>query len=122
LHDVQYGKVKPEEGKTLMDYIVEYREEARNDQLHRFAGSLGVDEAMLRDMVGMHLTVDSINVGGKLDALMATLDKLQAKAFIEFIEGKQVPPPLVVIKATKLVREFILRGGFDIDQIPENND
>ncbi|MBD5221876.1 MAG: HsdR family type I site-specific deoxyribonuclease [Bacteroidales bacterium] len=122
LHDVQCGDVEPDRDKTLMDYIVKYREEAKNDQLHRFAGSIGIDEEMLRNLVSQHLTEDDINRGGKLDALMQTLDRQQAKAFIEHIEDHPVPPPMVGIRATKYVRAFILEGGFDIDQIPEFND
>lgn len=122
LHDVQSGNIQPEQEKTLMDYIVEYREEARNDQLHRFAGSMGIDENMLRNLVAQHPTDEDINRGGRLDALMQTLDRQQAKAFIEHIEDHPVPPPMVGIRATKYVRAFILDGGFDIDQIPEFND
>ena len=122
LHDVQSGSVEPDRGKTLMDYIVEYREEAKNDQLHRFAGSIGVDEDMLRNLVSQHLTEDDINRGGKLDALMMTLDRTQAQAFLEHIEDRPVPKPLVGIRAMKYVRAFVLEGGFDIDQIPEFND
>ena len=105
-----------------MDYIVEYREEARNDQLHRFAGSMGISEDMLRNLVAQHPTDEDINRGGRLDALMQTLDRTQAKAFIEHIEDHPVPTPMVGIRATKYVRAFILDGGFDIDQMPEFND
>lgn len=46
LHDVQNGDVKVDEGKTLRDYITEYMTRAKNDQIHRFAVAIGVDEAM----------------------------------------------------------------------------
>ena len=77
---------------------------------------------MLRNLVAQHPTDEDINRGGRLDALMQTLDRQQAKAFIEHIEDHPVPTPMVGIRATKYVRAFILDGGFDIDQIPEFND
>ena len=36
------------------------------------------------------------------------------KEYFENIEGKQISPPKVNIKADHLLREFIEKGGFDI--------
>lgn len=118
LHDIQRGDVKPEDGKTLRDYITEYMTHAKNDQLHRLAVVLGLDENKLRAMMKLHLDEHKINEFGRLDDLKATVDKKKAKAYFEKIEGQPIIPPKVPMKIDKLLRAFILSGGFDIE-MPE---
>jgi type I restriction enzyme R subunit len=120
LHDIQRGDVTPEEGKTLRDYITEYRTRAKNDQIHRLADVLGLDENALRGMMALHITDQNINEFGRFDALKATADKKKAKAYFEATEGKNIIPPKVPMKIDKLLRDFITKGGFDIS-LPETN-
>ena len=115
LHDVQRGDVIVEEGKTLRDYITEYQFKAKNDQIHRFADTIGIDEDKLRGMMGLKLTETNINEFGRLDELKNTIDKSKAKSYFENKEGIKLNPPKVNIRVDKLVREFILKGGFEID-------
>lgn len=114
LHDIQSGDVIAEEGKTLRDYIHEYIEKAKNDQIHKLAETLGLDEDMLRNIMSIKVNEGTINEYGRLDALKATIDKSKAKAYFDSLTGKSVPVPMVNIKVDKLLRDFILRGGFDI--------
>lgn len=116
LHDIQSGDVVPEEGKTFRDYITEYVAKAKDDQIHRIASCLGVDEGKLRAMMGVRATEANINAFGRFDALKATADKEKAKAYFEAVEGHVVIPPKVPMKIDKLLREFILQGGFDVGQ------
>ncbi len=116
LHDIQSGDVQPEEGKTFRDYITDYVTRAKDDQLHRLAAhALGLDETMLRDLMALHVTEDNINEFGRFDALKATIDKAKAKAYFEAITGKKMPLPMVNTRADKLLRDFIIKGGFDIE-------
>lgn len=115
LHDVQRGDVIVEEGKTLRDYITEYQFKAKNDQIHRFADTIGIDEDKLRGMMCLKLTETNINEFGRLDELKNTIDKSKAKSYFENKEGIKLNPPKVNIRVDKLVREFILKGGFEID-------
>lgn len=115
LHDVQRGDVFVEEGKTLRDYITDYQFKAKNDQIHRFAEAIGVDEEKLRSMMELKLTETNINEFGRLDELKKTLDKAKAKEYFENKEGMKLNPPKVNIRTDKLIREFILKGGFEID-------
>lgn len=118
LHDIQRGDVTPEKGKTLRDYITEYMTRAKNDQIHRVAVVLGIDEAKLRSMMALRVTDSNINEFGRFDALKATADKKKAKEYFEKLEGAAIIPPKVPMKIDKLLREFILTGGFDIDEAP----
>lgn len=114
LHDIQSGDIEPEEGKTFRDYITEYLSKAKDDQVHRVAVVLGLDEDKLRAIMEIRTTDANINEFGRFDALKATVDKKKAKVYFESIEGKSIIPPKVPMKIDKLLRDFILRGGFDI--------
>ena len=59
----------------------------------------------------------NINEFGRFDALKATADKKKAKAYFEFIEGVGIIRSKVTMKSDKLLRECILRGGFDLTLI-----
>lgn len=114
LHDIQTGDVVAESAKTLRDYISEYIKKAQNDQIHRLADSLGLDENQLRSMMALKLDEATINEYGRLDNLKATVNKAKAKAYFESVEGNIIPMPKVNMKVDKLIRSFIISGGFDI--------
>lgn len=120
LHDIQRGDIHPKDGKTLRDYITEYITRAKDDQIHNFAILFGLDEARLRVMMARKVTEADINVFGMFDALKATVDKRRAKAYFELVEGTKIIPPKVPMKIDKLLRDFIIRGGFDVE-MPDTN-
>ena len=115
LHDIQSGDVKVEPGKTLRDYITEYLAKAKDDQIHRIASVLGIDEQKIRALMAVKVTDANINEFGRFDDLKATADKQKAKAYFEAVSGKKVLPPMVSGKIDKLLRDFIIKGGFDIE-------
>jgi type I restriction enzyme R subunit len=121
LHDIQRGDVVPEERKTFRDYITEYMSKAKKDQIHRLAVVLGLDEQKLRNMMDLKVTDANINEFGRFDALKATVDKSKAKSYFENLEGKPIIPPKVPMKIDNLLRDFIIKGGFDIET-PHTND
>lgn len=118
LHDIQRGDVAKTEGKTLRDYITEYLSKAKDDQIHRVAVALGVDEVKLRTIMSLRLNSTNINEFGRYDDLKKTVNKAQAKEYFEKIEGTKIIPPKVNVKVDNLLREFILGGGFEIE-MPE---
>lgn len=114
LHDIERGDVIAEDGKTLRDYITEYQFRAKDDQIHRFATIFGLDEDKLRNMMGLNLNEASINEFGRFDELKKSVDKSKAKAFFEAYEQVKLIPPKVNMKTDRLLRKFILSGGFEI--------
>lgn len=121
LHDIQRGEVKISENKTFRDYINEYMAKSKDDQIHRIAAALGVDESILRNLMSLKLNDANINEFGRYDELKKTINKAKAKEYFEQIEGIKIIPPKVIVKVDKLLREFILSGGIEIP-VPENND
>lgn len=115
LHDIQSGDVQAEPGKTFRDYITEYQHQAKDDQIHRMAEILGLYEEKLRDMMGMKLTEADINEFGRFDELKKTVDRKKAKEFFEKREQTKLNPPKVNIRVDRLLRKFILSGGFEVE-------
>lgn len=118
LHDMQRGEAVLTEGKTLRDYITEYQLKAKDDQIRKIVVALGVDEAMLRKLMDLRLNPTNINEFGRYDELNETVNKERAKEYFQQIEGTKIILPKVNIKVDKLLRAFILSGGFEID-LPE---
>lgn len=121
LHDIQRGDVQVSDGKTFRDYIMEYLSQAENDRIHRLAVALGLDEEKLRNLMGLALTEANLNAFGRYDELKNTIDKKKAKQYLERIQGEPIAPPKVMFRADQLLRDFILRGGFEI-QDPDEGD
>ena len=121
LIDIQQGRVNRDDidpDKSLSDYIEDYKAAAKNDQIHRFADTLGVDEKKLREIISLHLPENNLGQGGYYDELFSTLNKARAAELLQRLNnGKPVPPFQVTAKADKLLRDFIVRGGFDIDEL-----
>jgi len=114
LHDVQNGDVMVEEDKTLRDYITEYMARAKNDQIHRFAEALGVDEESLRTFMQQHVTAANINDFGRFDELVKTMDVDKAKAYLEEKEGAPIKRFRLPMKIHQILMSFILEDGFDV--------
>ena len=114
LHDVQNGDAKLEPGKSFRDYITEYQNKAKNDQIRRIAELFSLDETKLRNMMTVGLNAVNINEYGRFDDLKNTVDKQKAKAYFEELESKEIPPFRVNIKVHDLLAKFILSGGFEV--------
>ena len=115
LHDIQRGDFVPEDGRTLRDYITEYRTRAKNDQIHRCASIFGIDEEKLRMLMSSGVTEQNINDYGRYDDLISKYDRQKAKSYFESLEGKKLIPPQVYPKVNNLLRDFILSGGYDLN-------
>lgn len=116
IHDVQSGNVEIEDGKSFRDYITEYRFRAKNEQVFQLANALGVDILKLESLMNANVTEANINEFGRFDDLKETVDRDKAKAYFEALEGKNIPAFRLSIKIEKLLKDFILRGGFDISE------
>ena len=87
LHDIEAGDftIKDDE-KTLRDYITDYMNQAKNDQIHKMADALGLDEQLLRECVLLKLNKTNLNEFGRFDKLLETVDKSKARLYFERVE------------------------------------
>ena len=114
LHDVQSGDVTLVGGKTFRDYITEYQFQAQEDGIHDLAEALGLDETKLRHLMNTQVTVNNINEFGRFDELLATVDKVKAKQYLEAKDRATIPPFKVNIRVDAMLRKFILSNGKDL--------
>lgn len=114
LNDVQRGDVTPEAGKSFRQYISEYQSSAKQAQVSKLVSAIGVDEAKIKAMMNTSVTDTNMNEFGRFDALKATADKPKAKAYFEKTEGTSLSTFKVNMKIDKLLRDFIIKEGFDL--------
>ena len=114
IHAAQRGDLEVVSGKTLMDYINDFQKRGKDSQVDALVTAIGVDEGRLRDLMARHVTEDNINEYGRFDALKETVDLGKARDYFVGKEGKPMPPFKVNMRLDKLLREFVIQGGFDI--------
>lgn len=115
LHEIECGDFEiKDENKTLRDYITEYIKISKDDQIHRISQVLGLNETLLREMVTLNLNEINLNEFGRFDNLIKTVDKAKAKSYFESVENKKLIPPKVNVMVSKLLKNFIIQGGFEI--------
>ena len=116
LYDIQSGKLKVDKDTNLTfnDYINKYKIEAKNDQISIFANKLGFSEKELRELINLKPTDDNLNEYGRFDNFKKSLNVDVAKIYFDTRDGENYPKPLIKSKAENLVRDFIIKGGFDL--------
>lgn len=114
LHDIERGDVLVENDKTLRDYITEYQHNAKNKQIQDLACTFGLDEKKLKNIMCLNLSEATINEFGRFDDLKNSVDKAKAKIYFESLEGSILIPAKVNMKTDTILREFILKGGFEL--------
>jgi type I restriction enzyme R subunit len=114
LHDIQRGSVAIEAGKSFRDYVIEYQARIKNDQIHKLASVFGLDEEKLRNFMKYRVTSASLNEYGRFEDLISTVDRKKAKEYFEGIEKTKLKEYRITIKIDKLLRDFIIKGGFEV--------
>ncbi|MFA2944081.1 HsdR family type I site-specific deoxyribonuclease [Acinetobacter pittii] len=114
LHDVQRGDAELIAGKSFRDYITGYQFQAQEDGIHDLAEALGLDETKLRQLMNAQVTENNINEFGRFDELLASVDKVKAKHYLEAKDGTTIPPFKVNIRVNAMLRKFILSNGKEL--------
>lgn len=96
----------------MMRAVKETFPRAKDDQIHCFAETFGLDEEMLRKTMTAKVDETNINELGRFDNLIKTADNEKAIAFF----GDSLPPFRVKIKLNQVLRKFILNGGYEISK------
>lgn len=117
LEDILSGNLKYEEGKTLNDYICSYSRNKLNDMIRKLSDAFGFNADMLSRIMTFHLTEANLQQRGLFESIMSTCDFDKAKATLSKISGTPVKDRKVYLETEKLLKNFILNGGFDIDEM-----
>ncbi len=113
LHDIERGEVK-DISLSFREQIVKYKTKDKDTQIQKLVKALGVDETKLKNMIEKHPEEANLNEFGMFDDLKSTVDKSKAKEYFEKLDKTELTKVKVNQKTSKLLKEFILRGGFDI--------
>ena len=113
LHDVQKGDAKLVKGKSFSEYVTEYQTTATDLQIRKICEALGLNESKLRSILTSAVTEQNLNEFGRFDDLKNTVNKAKAREYF----GDELAPFEVNIKVQELLKEFVLKGGFDIKDI-----
>ena len=114
MRDLDKGVVCLDGTKTLRDYITEYKKNAHDDQIYRFAETFGLNEEKLRVMISYGLDESNIDEFGRYSKLINSVDKTKSKKYFEEKENKCLIQPRINQEMDKLLRKFVISGGFDI--------
>lgn len=122
LHDVQAGDAVLEPGKTVHDYINDYRLTQRDREIARLENVLGIDANLLRGLLNAKVTESNINEYGRFDNLKEATNLAQAKLFFEQCEGKKLTMFTVRRILDARLRKYVITGKLPTDlALPDDN-
>lgn len=114
LNDVMSGNVRLKAGKTFKEYVTDYLYEAKYGQIIKLTAVLGVDKDMLQQIMQTNVTELNLNEYGRFDELKQTVDREKARAYFEKLAGSPLPNFSVSIKIDQLLKDFIMKDGFEL--------
>lgn len=114
IHDIQNGDIQIDSSKTFREYVALYQANAENSQIMELVELFGLDNEKLKEMINLNVTESNINDYGRFDDLKNSVDKTKAKLYFEELEGCTLTLPKVNIKVHNLLKDFILKGGYEI--------
>ncbi|MGL4666831.1 MAG: type I restriction endonuclease subunit R [Saezia sp.] len=121
LHDLQRGDAPLVDGHSFRDYINDYKDNAENAQLNALVSALGLDKNLLVNLMRNSVNEKSLNNFGRFDALKDTVDKANAKAYFEKVDGVSIPPFKLNIRIDQFLKQFIFAQADDLfDEINED--
>ena len=110
LHDIQRGDVQIDPNLSFRDYLTQYKADATDKEVAAIVDCLGVDATKLTALMNTHVTDANLNEFGRFDDLRGTINQQKAKAYFEGEEGQPLPMFKVNIKASNLLKNFLLRA------------
>ena len=114
IHDIQNGDIQIDSSKTFREYVAQYQANAENSQIMKLVELFELDNEKLKEIMNLNVTESNINDYGRFDDLKNSVDKIKAKVYFEEKEGCKLPIPKVNIKVHNLLKDFILKGGYDL--------
>jgi len=113
LHQVESGEITIDTSKSIHAYITELHTNYNNDYIHKIASGFGIDEEKFRKLILSGATNENLNVFGRYDELLDTLDIHKTKEYLEKRDNKKYTLREARIQADKDITQIILNGGVD---------
>jgi len=119
INDIRRGEVVVAPDKSFREYITEYQYRAKNEQIIKLQYAFGLEISKLENLLNTSVGESNINEYGRFDDLKSTVDREKARKYFEQVEGIEIPMFRLNIKIDKLLKDFIINGGFDIDELEQ---
>lgn len=117
IHDIESGDLIIEDNKSFMDYITQYATNDENDQIRKLAQAFDLDENKLRNMMTLPISAKNLNEYGRFDDLLNSVNYDIARKSLEEIYGRTIEVWEAHIEVQKILRDFILQGGFNLKSL-----
>ena len=108
LHDIQTGDLHLEVGKTIYDYIAEYKIKELHKQILMLTEATGLNALMMSKIMSSDVNEQNLNEFNRFEDLKNTVDLNKAKTFVEKVNGYEIRPRMVMPQLDNLLRLFIL--------------
>lgn len=118
LHQVESGEIIVDNSKSFHEYITELHVKYNNDYIHKISNGFGVNEEKFRKLILAGATDKNINVYGRYDDLMDTIDINKAKEYLDKRDKKEYTLREVRMKVDEELTQIILNGG--VDELTDN--
>jgi len=122
INDLENGELTVEEGKEFIDYINDYQERTESDNLKRLSDAFHLDGERLERLMNSNIDENNINEFGRFSKLKKSVDKKSARSYLEDTLEERLKPYEVSQKVDRLLRDFILEDGFDVDEYVKEKD
>lgn len=116
IQDIQAGEAEMHPGWTMRDYLNAYKTGTEEGNISRLVEVTGIDEERLRELMRLHLTRGNLNAHGHFDELRATVNLGVARDYFIKATGVHLSDRVVNRYIDTLLRDFLIRGGFDVDE------
>lgn len=108
LHDIQSGDVTLSPGKSVQDYINDYKLSQQDREIAQLVRALGVDPEKLREILAAHVDESNINEYGRFDDVIDSVDYASAAEYLREKTGKKLLPFKTRLEVDKLLRHYIV--------------
>lgn len=84
--------------------------------MEKVVDSFGVDRSALEELLRLRLTENNLNEFGRFEKLVATIDTSRAIRFLSQYDSGYATEFRAKIRVRTLLKDFVLEGGFDLDE------
>lgn len=122
MNDFHRGELILEEDTSLSEYITDYEYRAKNKELGDLAEALGLDIRLLERFMAGDVTENNIDEFGRFRKLKNSVDRDKAKSLLEVILKETVSQFRLNLEIDKLLKDFILKGGYEIPELAKKEE
>ena len=110
IHDLQTGDLRPDEDKSITDYIAEYQLREIHGLALILSEATGLNSSQLDHLLKADVTEENLDDFGRFENLKLTANGEKVKSFLKRVLGTEVSPRMTMARFGKLLRDFILDG------------